>query len=174
MKKALGILFCTVFCCFAAFADEVVNCTENGGKKFCTDAEGKPVTGKIVLRYDNGNTKSLENLKDGYRNGLVSEYSEDGFLDNRTYYKMGVKNGMSKIYHKNRNIKIRASYNDGLLDGVSEIYNDKEELVGKVQYKKGQLKGGYCAHGPKLKKAKFSFFEIQNSGFNHLIMCGQQ
>lgn len=172
MYKILFIL--TVLICAPVYAANIVNCTETNGEKFCVDEKNKPITGKIVMKYDNGFTKSLENLKNGYRNGLVTEYTENGLLDNRTYYKMGVKNGMSKSYHGNRNVKIRSDYQDGLLDGVTEIYDSEGNLAGKAQYKKGKLKSAYCTQGKKHRRVNFSFFDIENFGFNQLVTCGQQ
>lgn len=174
MKKFFALfLICMWFSAIAAAKDEVVNCVSQENLQYCTDEKGNPITGKVAIKYENGYTKSLENLKNGYRNGLQTEFAEDGTLFSRTYYNMGVLNGQYKLYHKNRQLKIFANNKDGVLHGNSEIYDEEGNLIGKITYNKGRVKNGYCRQNAKAKKTKLTFFEIQNFPDNYLITCGQ-
>ena len=161
------------FTTLAIAKDRTVNCISKDDLQFCTDESDKPITGKVAIKYENGNTKSLENLKNGYRNGLVTEFNESGTLVSRTYYNMGVLNGQFKLYHKNRQLKVFANNKDGVLHGNSEIYDEDGNLIGKILYNNGRVKNGYCRKDAKSKKNKLTFFEIQNFPDNYLITCGQ-
>ena len=174
MKKFFLVLMLCSFCSGKVWADdEKVVCKTENNIQFCVDENGEPITGKVALKYENGNTKSLENLKNGYRNGLVTEFGKDGSLVSRSYYKMGVENGEYKLYHKNRQLKLTASKKEGILHGVSEIYDDEGNLVGKITYNKGRVKNGFCRQSAKSKRVRLTFFEIQNLPDNFLVLCGQ-
>ena len=158
---------------FACAKDKTVNCVTQDDLQFCTDEKGEPITGKVAIKGENGITKSLENLKNGYRNGLQTEFDDDGSLKSRTYYDMGVLNGQYKLYHKNRQLKVFANNKEGKFHGNSEIYDEEGNLIGKILYNKGRVKSGYCRRNAKAKKDKLTFFEIQNMPENYLITCGQ-
>ena len=176
MKRFLIALACAFLALKTANAkdeNKTVNCSMQDNLQYCVDENGKPITGKVAIKDENGMTKSLENLKNGYRNGLQTEYDEKGALFRRAYYDMGVLNGQYKLYHKNRQLKIFANNKDGVLHGSSEIYDDQGNLIGKILYNKGRVKSGYCRKDAKAKKTKLTFFEIQNFPDNYLITCGQ-
>ena len=168
---ALILMFCVAG--EVSAKDDIVNCKTENDLQYCVDGQDNPITGKVSIKYDNGYTKSLENMKNGYRNGLVTEYDEEGALVKRSYYRMGVLNGQYKIYHKNRQIKVFANYKEGVLHGNSEIYDADGNLMGKILYAKGRVKNGFCYETPKGKKNKLTFFEIQNLQDNTLVTCGQ-
>lgn len=174
MKKLFLILLMSVLCASEASAeDEKVVCKTENDVQFCTDEKGDAITGKVAIKYENGRTKSLENLKNGYRNGLLTEFGEDGSLLRRSYYKMGIENGEYKLYHKNRQLKLTAVKKDGILHGNSEIYDDEGNLIGKITYNKGRVKNGFCRQSAKSKRVRLTFFEIQNLPDNFLVLCGQ-
>ena len=174
MKKLFLILMLCLLGSGNVWADdEKVFCKTENDIQFCTDENGDPVTGKITMKYVNGNTRSLENLRKGYRNGLVTEFAEDGALLRRAYYKMGVENGEYKLYHKNRQLKLTAVKKEGILNGGSEIYDYEGNLIGKITYSNGRVKSGFCKQSAKSKKNRLTFFEIQNMPDNFLVLCGQ-
>ena len=174
MKKFLIlVLFGILFSATTLAKHEAVNCITQDNLQYCTDEKGEPITGKVAIKYESGRTKSLENLKNGYRNGLQTEFAEDGTLVSRIYYDMGIMNGQYKLYHKNRQLKVFANNKDGIFHGNSEIYDDEGNLVGKILYNKGRVKSGYCRQNAKAKKTKLTFFEIQNLPDNYLVTCGQ-
>ncbi len=174
MKKfliTLALVFISANLVYAK--DKTVNCQTENNLQFCTDGDGKPITGKVAIKGENGITKSLENLKNGYRNGLQTEFDESGALVSRIYYNMGVMNGQYKLYHNNRQLKLLANMKEGVLHGNSEIYDKEGKLIGKILYNKGRVKNGYCRKDAKSKKEKLTFFEIQNYPDNYLVTCGQ-
>lgn len=174
MKKFIIVLLLSFCASYTASAkNKVVNCSTENDLQYCVDEEGKPITGKVAIKYENGKTKTLENLKNGYRNGLLTQFDEDGNLVSRTYYDMGVLNGQYKLYHPNRQLKLFATNKDGVFHGNSEIYDEKGNLVGKITYNKGRVKSGYCKSSEKDKKNRLTFFEIQNFPDNYLVTCGQ-
>ena len=170
---AFVLTLLSIYGCEAWAKDEVVNCVTEDNLQFCVNEKGEPITGKVSIKYENGRTKSLENLKNGYRNGLVTEFDEDGSLKKRSYYKMGVENGDYKLYHKNRQLKLIANKKEGILHGNSEIYDEEGNLIGKISYNKGRVKNGFCRKSAKSRKERLTFFEIQNLPDNFLVTCGQ-
>ena len=120
MKRFLIVFACTLLMFGVVNAkDKAVNCVTQDNLQYCVDEDGKPITCKVAIKGENGMTKSLENLTNGYRNGLQTEFDETGALFRRAYYDMGVLNGQYKLYHKNRQLKIFANNKDGVLHGNS-------------------------------------------------------
>ena len=151
-------------------AAEEYKCEEKSEKMYCSDENGIPLSGKYTTFYSNKKTKSIENYKNGYRDGLSTFFTPKGAQAERTYYKQGVKNGMSKIYYPNRTIKFSANYADGLLDGRFEIYSLKGNLLGRFKYKNGSLVKGYCVNDKNKKNLTAN--EISAHPFNTIITCG--
>ena len=146
-------------------------CTQDvSDRSFCTDMNGKPLSGKIAEKLGSSQYLKIENYKKGYRDGLCTYYDEHGVLKERTYYKSGIKNGMSKLYYETNNIKVLANYKDGLLDGIIDIYTSKGKLFGRLRYKKGVLEKGMCY--PNGKKENIKNDVIKNNPFNTIYSCG--
>ena len=147
--KILSLAGLLMFC-FEAHAKtelvENVECTFNSdkGSEYCLDERGMPFSGKRAQYYNNDTRQSIESYRNGYRDGRVSFFDNDGKISERLYYKSGIKNGMDKVYYSNRTIKYLKNYKDGLLDGRMDIYSEDGTLRGRVTYHHGMLTEGYC------------------------------
>lgn len=145
-------------------------CTEKSEDiRFCLGENDKPLDGKVAEEDGSGGYASIENYKNGYRDGLCT-YFKEGDLSERTYYKSGVKNGMSKLYYSRNIVKISATYKDGKLDGIADVYLPDGSLAGRMKYKKGVLVSGYCKTDGQ--KKNFSYGMLKNYPENTLNGCG--
>ena len=137
---------------------------------FCIDERGKPYTGKRTIKQSENKYLSIENFKNGYKDGLCTYFDKKGQRRERSYYKQGIKHGMHKIYYSDNKIKVRANYKDGELDGVSDIYELDGSLLGSVKYKRGHLEKGFCRKNGK--KEEFKRETINSYPYNSLVSCG--
>lgn len=118
--------------------------TDDSDRQFCVDRYQKPLKEKVYEYHENGTYAAIINFKNGYYDGLVTMFDENGRLVERVYYKKGLKNGMDKVYHSNRTIKLLANYKDGLLDGEQEMYFSDGKPAGRFMYKNGKMQKGHC------------------------------
>ena len=170
----IGVLLVGGYSAYAAKdkAAKKTNCEEDGqGIVYCLYENGKPVTGKIYTHNEDGGLASIENFKDGYRDGLSTFFDSEGKYSERLYYKRGLKNGMYKKYYDNRTKQIQANYADGLLDGQVDLYFADGKLSGRMNYRKGKLKRGFCAD-KEGKKTVFGSEELSKYQDNNINMCG--
>ena len=150
---------------------ENLNCnTDSNGLLYCLDEKGKPYTGKRTVRQPENKDLSIENFKNGYKDGLCTYFDDKGQRRERSYYKQGIKHGMHKIYYSNNKIKVRANYTNGEIDGISDVYTLDGKLMGRMKYKKGYLVKGYCKYGNK--KEEFSRGMLDSYPYNTIESCG--
>lgn len=138
---------------------------------YCLNEEGKPLTDKWYRYASNGQRSSIENFKNGYRDGLCTFFDKSGYVSERMYYKRGLKNGMYKKYYANRTKQIETNYDEGLLDGRLDLYYLNGQLRGRMTYKKGKLQRGYCVD-TEGNKVRFNSQEIAKYQDNNINMCG--
>lgn len=142
----------------------------NDDMLYCVDEKDKPFTGRKTVQFNENRFKSIENFKNGYRDGLCTYFDKFGQRHERAYYKQGIKNGMYKLYHSDNHIKVIATYKDGLLDSTSDIYLSDGTLWGRMRYKRGYLEKGFCQKNGK--KENLSYEAIKAHPFNTLNSCG--
>lgn len=150
---------------------ENLNCyTKGDGLMFCVDEKGKPYTGRRTVMQSETKYLSIENYRNGYKDGLCTYFDEIGQRRERSYYKQGIKNGTHKIYYSDNNIKILANYKDGEIDGMSDVYSPEGELLGRIKYKKGYMVKGFCKNNGK--KEEFKRETLDSHPYNTLESCG--
>ena len=144
--------------------------TDSDDVKFCTDADKKPLEGKIAKKNSDGGYESIENYKKGYLTGLCSYFYPNGNPKMCLYYKDGQKNGMFKLYHPGRGIEISANYKNNKLDGMLDVYLADGTLYGRMRYKNGKLEKGYCNKNGK--KESFNSAMLRSYPDNQINSCG--
>lgn len=143
------------------------SCSTQDEIEFCIDAENKPLSGKLEQLDKDGNVILRSYYKNGYKEGITTEYNE-GKIFRKSYYKKGLKNGEDKEFFKNNIINISANYKDGMLSGSVERYNEEGDLIGRFRYKDGYLVKGFCQFKKGKNKIKQ---EITGSAYNQIINC---
>lgn len=138
---------------------------------FCIDGENKPYTGRRTVQKEDNTYVSIENFKDGYKDGLCTYFNDKGQRKERSYYKQGMRNGTHKIYYSDNNIKVLTNYKDGLLDGMADVYLPDGTLGGRMKYKNGYLEKGYCKKNNN-KKENFDYNMLQAFPYNTINDCG--
>lgn len=101
--------------------------------------KGDPYTGKMVKYYDKEKTQlEIELfLKDGKRNGLTTEYFENGSLRYKRNYKDDEQHGLFEWYHDNGQLREKTTFKEGKIDGQWEEYDEDGQLLSKETWKDG-------------------------------------
>ena len=101
--------------------------------------KGVPYTGKMVNYYDKEKTQLQIELflKDGKRNGLTTEYFENGSLKYKRNYKDEKRDGLFEWYHDNGQLREKTTFKDGNIDGLLKYYDEDGQLLSKKNYKDG-------------------------------------
>lgn len=99
-------------------------------------------TGKWILYYENGEIKSIENFKNGKRDGYhKTDYSGDLYMEGS--YKEDIKIGIWKSYFKEKKtLKYLKQYDDkGLAKGEWKNYYDTGEIASVDFFIEGRANG---------------------------------
>ena len=164
---AILMTFSDTFAREKIISENDYSCLTQDNIEFCVDINNMPLSGKIEKTDEKGNIVLLSYYKDGYRNGLTTEYKK-GKIFRKAYYKKGLNNGEYKEFFENNVINISATYKNGELSGNVERYNEKGDLIGRFRYKDGYLVKGFCQYKKEKKKNKR---EVNDSGYNQIINC---
>ena len=91
-----------------------------------------------IFHYENGNWKRRENYKEGMRDGLQEKFYENGQLQIKENFIDGQKDGLREEFHSNGQLRSRESYKDGERTGFLEKYNGLGQLLSKQCFQKGR------------------------------------
>ena len=91
-----------------------------------------------IFHYENGNWKRRENYKEGMRDGLQEKFYENGQLQIKENFIDGQKDGLREEFHSNGQLRSRESYMDGERTGFLEKYNGLGQLLSKQCFQKGR------------------------------------
>ncbi|MBO5038837.1 MAG: toxin-antitoxin system YwqK family antitoxin [Alphaproteobacteria bacterium] len=100
---------------------------------FCTDTDGKPITGQMV-KYFEGTPVRLYNVKEGQLDGPGQSYYTDGTLKSEIPYLQGQINGVMKKYNRLGKISEEIPYQNNQKEGVAKYYNDEGALITQMVY----------------------------------------
>lgn len=115
-------------------------CKKQDGKTYCTDKEGKAITGEM-LKYKNGIIVRRYPMKKGYLDGIGKVYYDSGRLKKTLEYKDGVLNGSMVSYERNGNVTESIPYVDGKKEGVA-LYKMQDNIL-KMIYINDEMNGDY-------------------------------
>ena len=86
--------------------------------------KGEPYTGKMVKYYDKKKTQLQIEVffKDGKRNGLTTEYFENGFLKYKRNYRDDEQDGLFEQYYDNGQLREKTTFKEGSVVAPIEKY----------------------------------------------------
>ena len=74
--------------------------------------------------YPSGILKKVWEVRDGKKNGIKREYSENGTLSSATNYKNDVMHGLNNTYHPDGSLWRKKTYKNGKLVAKMEFDRD--------------------------------------------------
>lgn len=145
--------------------------------------QGTPFTGKLI---DNKTKKEIGEFREGYRNGLFTEYYTTGKKMTQGKYILGKEEGLHTSWYENGNRKDEITYDNGVLNGpASEWYSNGKikSSVGYILGKKDGLHISWYENGNKKNEKNYqdwvlngSFKEWYSNGLikvEYRYSCGQ-
>lgn len=110
-------------------------------KKFYKKGE---LHGPYTGYYESGELKKFEyNYVDGFIEGVVKEYYENGQLKFTAPYQKGYKNGLEQNFYPNGKLQSDYTYVQGVLTGPYHSYFANGQLYEKGTYQDDELNGTY-------------------------------
>ena len=117
-----------------------------------------PYSGKVFKLYKKTEVKQYEGLLwNGQRQGLWTEYGEDGTKRSETNYSKGTKLGLETISGKD-GWKTETNYRDGKEHGLATVYREGGAKYSETHYKDGKehgLKTMYRDDGTKKSECEY-------------------
>ena len=104
------------------------------------------LNGKYVIRYNNGNIKTISYYKHGVLDGKYEKYYKNGNIKIKSNYKNGKLDGKYIEYFENGNIYITCNFKNGKLDGNYILYDKNGNIVEKSNFKNDKLDGEYIQY----------------------------
>ena len=74
--------------------------------------EGKPFTGKAILKHSDGSLKGEREFKKGLKHGILTDYSAEGIKISETHYKNGKREGPNTYWDPEGNLIKIQHYKD--------------------------------------------------------------
>lgn len=114
---------------------------QSGGAMFY---EGRPLNGEIVQEFPGTNAKRLTTYRDGYEDGPMKVWSEEGKLIEDRMYRRGVKVGIHRSWHNNGADKFYSEFDDqGRYKNESWSWYENGQVY---EYKKYDNAGNVVVH----------------------------
>lgn len=127
---------------------------------YCTDKEGKPVTGELH-RYKDNSLYRLYTLQNGLLEGKSLLYHTNGNLNSEKPYKKGVLDGMVKEYYRSGTLKAEIPYIKGQKEGIAKNYDKDGKMLSQMIYSDNELNGEMRLYTPE-GKTLYSFENEEN------------
>ncbi len=120
----------------------------------------KPFTGLLV---DGKTNKRLGEFRNGYKNGVFTEYYSNGKLKSEVDYLHGKLNGKYISYNEKGNKEYEANYELGLEDGQEIYYHSNGKIKATFNYKRGKIIDGiYSIYKDDGSIEKTEHYEYKN------------
>ena len=81
-----------------------------------------PITGRVIMRSENGQKRAQLSFYKGHLHGLSSYWNKEGNKEAEVEYNKGLSHGITVHWHGNQNIQSRGFYYEGKLHGTLEEY----------------------------------------------------
>ena len=101
------------------------------------------LNGTHIIKYDNGNIKSIIHYKHGVLDGKYEEYNKYGDIYITCNYKNGKLEGELIFYYSDGHIETKYTYKNDELNGECLKYYLNGNIEEKSYYKNGKLDGEY-------------------------------
>jgi antitoxin component YwqK of YwqJK toxin-antitoxin module len=96
-----------------------------------------PFSGITIEKYENEKLKYSIPYKNGFKEGELKYFFEDGELHSIQEFNDGFNDGESFYYFPNGNIESKKNYKMGKRDGLWEFFNDNGEVIKSMNWKEG-------------------------------------
>jgi len=96
------------------------------------NSSSEPYTGKVVSKYNNGETEKIESYKNGELVGKI-DYYESGQIALKRNFKDGKLSGKFIAYYESGKIKLKGNYKDGRADVT--MYDENGRSMGTKTFK---------------------------------------
>ena len=133
---------------------------------------GQPFTGEVRAYFPDGKVASVEQYKDGLRDGRDRLWFPNGTLGFEASFVGGVSNGPTRSWWINGNKRSQSSYVDGKEDGAHWEWYMTGEKFKRYYFEHGEPVG--LQQGWRRNGALFSNFEIRGGrlyGLNNAMIC---
>ncbi len=107
---------------------------------------------------ESGNLKYMTTYQEGEEHGLFEAYNDNGTLDRKGNYKNGEKDGLWIDHWSNGQLSGKSFFKNGVLDGPGESYHRNGKLSHKYNAKDGKYHGmiqWYDENGQLMKNVNF-------------------
>ncbi|MDP3359644.1 MAG: hypothetical protein Q8S41_09885 [Lutibacter sp.] len=149
--KIIAIFFVTILFVVPCFSQQALlpifsrEISYHGDRAYFN---GSPFTGLLVEEKTN---KKLGEFKNGYKNGLFTEYYANGKKKSTGNFVNGTKEGEHSEWHNNSILKVIYTYFLGrIIDGEYIIYDNIGKKTNQETYVNGKLISKYPPHQPRL------------------------
>lgn len=122
---------------------------------YCTDLDGKPITGEL-RRYQDNTLVRIYPMSEGLLEGTATTYYANGTPQSQKQYKKGVLNGVVREYANNGSLQTETPYINGLKEGIAKVYNENGKMLSQMIYSEGELNGEMRIYTPA-GKTLYSF-----------------
>jgi antitoxin component YwqK of YwqJK toxin-antitoxin module len=145
-----------------AFPDEI---TYQGDRAYFN---GSPFTGLLIDKKTNIRWGEFKN---GFKNGLFTEYYSNGKKKSEGSFVNGVKVGSHTEWFENGQKEKMQSFDNGIPSGDYMGWNIKGNLIKKISYESGKIKDGYYSiydeNGTQIKVVTYDNEYITNEIYNN-------
>lgn len=127
---------------------------------FCTDLEGKPITGELH-RYQDNTLIRMYPLKDGLLEGTAITYYANGRPKSEKTYTAGILNGSVREYYDSGSLQDEIPYVNGIKEGIAKSYREDGKMFSQMIYVEDALNGEMRLYTPE-GKTLYSFENEEN------------
>jgi antitoxin component YwqK of YwqJK toxin-antitoxin module len=121
--------------CYLSFLGLLLSCSKKSEQSF----DGK--NGTLIIKYPSGKVKIKKEYKDGYLDGLFTEYYENGKIESQIVYKEHLKQGPFQEFYEDGTLKASMFFKNSLKDSICSYYYKNGQLKRQEFYKKGKQDG---------------------------------
>lgn len=95
----------------------------------------------IVTFFIACDSKKKEVAESAVKNGIITEYRDDGRLHKELSYKNGKLHGLSKVYHPNGKLYLETEWANDKRHGLTKQYFQSGILYSETYYDSGKISG---------------------------------
>lgn len=122
-------------------------------------SNGQLFTGTLVEYYADGKPKMWREVKEGFAEGLWTEWLENGNLRYKAEWKRGAGDGLRQYFHDNGRLRSEGFYQNDLAEGVHYTWHENGQLRVKGVYRNNKQEGTWIYLLPNGETEKIEIFE---------------
>ena len=103
--------------------------------------DGKPFTGDAIRRDASGLITSIEQFKDGRRDGFIRKYFPNGQLNYEAYFVNGKREGLARSWWSNGILRSKTEFREDKAEGVAWSWYQTGDKFKRYTYEDGAPSG---------------------------------